>query len=1470
MQHEKPAVPKGPPSSSSGTLTRPTGQQGSSLHTPLVQKQGSTLKQPDVAVKNSGAPVAADERRPASEFPSTRIGPKPLATPRDAGKPSGSVAPAPKLQPHAKALTDDESDREMEDHSIEPESAGGNDKDSIKMTHIRPQKPAVLSDVVRNAEGRQINFVRARDLPPSTFAALRGSIQSKLSVIARLGLKSVNGVKTNKFAIGPVATADVSIQLPMSKEQSFNELRDTRIPLPKREPTYAVMRNPRQDMKQFLERIHAKHQALTASEAARTPAVAAPAGTAPGPSTAVVSTAPPALPLAAPGPITPVTGMIDKAKHVAGEIVNRDKFMATPGIGKYVAANPGKLEAARADHMSAAALALNKASDDLKLAIAARNKLDLLPEREGKGKERQVLPRVEADGSRPLARRPGLIPATPEEKRADITRADEIVTAMQARVGKLQQGLTHAMREANRTAIERLDDFDAGKPEDRRALSQLLQDYSDRAFVREESAATRSTMPRHELDAVMEALRGGVKQGTAIDPAHAVEVMREMRDTRIDDLVANMTASGLTDNQKRINKVMSRLGESPYGIHMIKALAQPQAEPGSKAVATPQAAKAQKIADGIRAEALRTLLSQERLKEDLDPRAGVSTLASTQISLSQNAALARYQHPHEQLDPAAQSHYNLARNGLIGREGNLQKLNQVAEVLKDFKTNLEAQARGPNQVRPNGIYQGLKAAALGVPAVIADRGQFMAAKKEYLTKLLDDTVMKYVPVSVINPSSLNAFNKTASSYSADVTAKTVVRLDAYLMDLRGKLEQATSDHIEAATRTPITAAQRQRYVDMLADVAAGRVAKDFIADAKNVAARGADAENIRPEHLEIQDLGRARGPSPAELEIRRQLGQLCAQLNVDNVDRTAGEVPDLEEVIEAAAARAIPAGGRFPLNRDELFGQVDALDTERRAQGPGAAGDQAQAKADASLRAAQAARQKFIDTMPAPPIDTVTYDAARDMLHTFVQQAELRNKFRVTSVKLAEVNLKPPSAAFAKAFVDKELSNKANHATFGPGFKVRGERAYGNSQFIEAAYTLDGFEITIGTEQRTTGAVGGTFSMTGGFTGPGATAKGMGQIESSEVVETIRHTGVKLSVARSTIGEYDDEQVRAGENRKLVESLLPDPADDVSSTHNPTAHIMKIMSDCPHITVNLIDESFDNNNRVENAGSVGAFGKVAVLAGTALAGGQRNDTSRRTRLLDASGSLRTSRASEGEGVSLQRIAGVSTSLAASFTKPTATLGFSLASASQLKQLEGTAKEHKYKFVTENLLTLPANSRDEYEFSRKEGFNDYINNNYEAVVSHTINTRYTAGYDHLDEFEKRQCAVEDIEALRQTVETLEGDDDNLILRNVIAVSNRITDAAAREHDVIRGEQAVLAQKRQRLTPGSPADNAAADREAVTWQSLEALARDADSFTCHRLTGSERTSYQETVSLDYFGKAAVLNQSDAQRALFSFPQ
>lgn len=1496
MQQEKPQAPK----ASAPAQQASTARQGSTLQTPTQQASGSNLRATaqqqahDVAPAAKVTPNQAGERAPtppvalrgerpnerASEFPRTRIGPPKATGKPSVGGPSGEAGSRDGAS-FAKARQTPLPPSPKDDPAL-LQDVGGGGSESVPMTEISRAPARKLSEVVRNAPVNELNFVRARAMTPSSFAKLSLAIRNKLGPVARLGLKNVNGLKTNRVAIGPIATGDVSIQLPMTKEDSFNELRDTRIPLPKREPSYAVLRDPRQDMKTHLESIYAKHQALESSEAARLPAAA--------PAAAGVAAAP-RLPLAPPGPITPVQGLIDRTQNAGRDLINREEFLATPGIAKYVADNPGKLEAARADSLSAAALALNKARSDLGLAIAARGKLEQLPAVEGKGKQREVqpvagqsaapktgpagssrddaiepvvaAPTVRADGKLPLAERPGIHAAAPAEKTGDLRRADEILAVMQARVDRLQTGLTHAMREENRAAIEQLEGFSPGKPADRQDLQRLLQDVSERAFTREAGAKTRPTLPRQEVGAVMEALRGGVREGAAINPAHAVEVLREMRTTPIETLVRNINAPNLTANQQRINKVMSRLGESPYGIQMIKSLAQPEPARDPKAVVAPAVAKAQKIAEGIRAESLRTILSLERLKEDLDPN-----LIDTSIHRSQQAALDRYQNPATPLRPDQQAQYNVGRSGLIDRDGNLGKLDQVAAVVNNFKTNLEQQVRERNVVRPNGIVPALESAWKAVPQLIADREDFMAGKAAYLQKVVDTTVMRYTPASALNPSSINAFNKTASSYSADVTAKTVVRLDKYLMDLRDQVEAAAAQRISAATKFPITPKQQLSYVNMLADVAAGAVAKDFINAAKNVQVRGRDAENIRPEHLEIQEVNRSAGAGPAEMAIRNKLAELCTDLKVGNVAPGAGPAPNLEALIEAAAARAIPTGGRFPLNQDDLFQQVDKLNAERTVTRAMAANRDDHAQADRLLDKALATKQRFIDTKPARPIETVSVDTMRDMLHTFVQQAELRNKFRITSAKLAEVNLKQPSTAFARAIVNKEIGDGPAHATFGPGGKVRLEGTLGTSQFIEAAYTLDGFEIVIGTETRTAVATGGTISATGGYTGPGGAAKVAGQFDSAGVVETIRHSGVKLSIARSTIGEYSDDEVRAGENRKLVDSLLPRPADDVSAQPDPTAHIMKIMSDCPHVTVNLIDESFDNNNRNENALSAGVYGKAAIAAGTLTAGAQRNDTSRRTMLLDASGNLRTSKASEGKGVSWQGIASLSSNLAVPVPR-NGVVGFGLASVSRLSQFEGTASEHKYKLVAENLLTLPANSRDEYEFSRQGGFKEYVDNNYEAVVNHTVNIRYTNGYEHLDDFEKRQCAIEDIEDLKRTVETLEGDEDNLILRNVIAVSNRITDGAAQEYDVLRGEQAVLAQKRERAEPGSALETAIAEREAEIWQTLEALLKDKDNFTTHRLTGSERTSYQETVSLDYFGKVGVLNQSDAQRALFSYP-
>jgi hypothetical protein len=1466
----------------------------------------TALRRPTDTAAKGGAQTPAPVARPFKPFDSrTREATEPVVsrTSVESHRPSGGSRAASIL-------------REVSDSGAGRQSAE-RDRGDIPLRPMTPRAPLQMREVIRNNP-------RPSGQLPSAWDRVASAVSNGWkSAGAAVRLRDTNGLETNKYAFGPIATANVSIRHTLTKEQSFARLRETRIPLPKLRPTYLSVRNVRADMNNLLQGIEnklvtAQNQQKLKDAAAETDI----AGDSPQSAAATVAPADSAAPA------------VSAAVKVSGK---REKPGPTPGVGAFIAANPGRLRTAQADRFNAIALELNEVSNDLKAATVARDNLNLLPVEETKGKAKAqadvsvagasdaLVPRAASatakqltaapdpaspeiieqakTGNIPLAKRPGMEPVPADKHERDVELADKIVDRVQQRVAELKAALTQGLRKETTERIEGLAEFDKTDAAATKALQGALHKFSDEAFNRESDAAIRSTMPRHEVEVLMEALRGGVKEGNKIDPAHALDVMKEMRTSSLETLMQYPGAdpATLTPDQQRVNKVMSRLNDVPYGRHIIKQLAK---QPSGKG---PQISAAdKKLANGIQMEAMHTLLRAERIKEDLSGLPGYRAATSTDLQNAQKAAIKRFLDPKTALDEREQSQYNLVRSGLIGRNGNRDDLNAAADILNSFQANLKEQTGLKGSAGPNEVFKSIGTAARAIRnsdttarGLITNDAQQRRKFRESASAALDKTVLHYKPVSAFNPATANAINQTISSYSADETAKTVVRMDAYLQDIRGKVEQAALDHIRAATTAPITKADQDRYLRILADVAVGSFAKDEIAKAKNTDNNPA-AENIRPEHFEIAYEPAQRERNPAVHDIRQKMVELLARVNLDVVPPADGDNATFAERARDAADEAL---GRnpFPLTKEHLFEQVSTirelppLPASAAAPGalaaPGRAGPSAgnaatlAAAAADSLREAGQAQQKYQDTMPAPPIREVSYEALRETLYAFVQQSELRNKLRVTTVEIGELNAKPFSGSFPRvtnkpldvpADASDRLKNAADHFTAGPAFKVRLEGMAGKAQFIEVANALDGFEIYIGTEERTALATGGNLGGTAGLTTPAGSARFIGQADSARVAETIRHTGVKLSIARSTIGEFTEEEMRV-ENRKLVDALLPPEGPQVAAAMtaggNPTVHLEDIMAKCPHVTVNLIQESADDNKRYEltpTAGaSFGVFGDGALVGATLTAGGQQNWTWRDTLHREKTGSTMTNKMSSGSGTSTQRVFNFGANAAKVFSSPSGALGFALGSASKAKQLGGTVQEHKYKFVTESGLTLPPNSRNEREFSRGKQFFQFVDKNYESIVAHTINTRYK-DHNDLDALEKRQCAVEDIETLKSVVAAIEGNDRELILRNVIAASDRITDSAARQRDILFGEQAVLAQTDERLGDNHGREDELRDSVAEKWKALEELADRAGSWTSHRLTGSERTSYQDTMFLDYVIKAGTQNQSDAQRALFSFPQ
>jgi hypothetical protein len=132
------------------------------------------------------------------------------------------------------------------------------ERGDVELDEVRTREPKLLREVARN------NPPAGAPRDTSLVVDVARFFKHKTQAVgAKMKMVSTNGIETNRYAFGPLASSDVSIQHTMSKEQSFAQLRETQIPLPKREPNYRYVRNPREDMNKLLINIRNKQAAAS-------------------------------------------------------------------------------------------------------------------------------------------------------------------------------------------------------------------------------------------------------------------------------------------------------------------------------------------------------------------------------------------------------------------------------------------------------------------------------------------------------------------------------------------------------------------------------------------------------------------------------------------------------------------------------------------------------------------------------------------------------------------------------------------------------------------------------------------------------------------------------------------------------------------------------------------------------------------------------------------------------------------------------------------------------------------------------------------------------------------------------------------------------------------------------------------------------------------------------------------------------
>jgi hypothetical protein len=1049
----------------------------------------------------------------------------------------------------------------------------------------------------------------------------------------------------------------------------------------------------------------------------------------------------------------------------------------------------------------------------------------------------KVLERKVADAARDM-----LDVAAPARQQLRLTVQQLVDAARAHRVGA-HRALAHQAAELIAQRARAID-AQAGGP----ALNRAMRWAHDRLAQAHYRNAPRERQPLfvlHQLDMLSHAIALETR-----DHGAAARLLQTLRDGAISALMRQHFAAPAGPSHAPL-RVMARLAELPHGIDMLTLLDRSLTDTGARP--SKQAA----VARAYQLDALQVFLRATRCGSAVgDPRLSAQRLLAVKLNAMQRFDACEAMVAGGTRPPVAPSaDFGLLRNGLAGAGGELGALDEIAGELASFHTKLVAQ-----QAKDDA------AAGAGAHAPVGARGA-----RSLLRPLVraaargSAAIATYVPVAAFNPATLAALHRTSYSFSADVTDKTVKRLDSDIGKMADGVARAALAMARVPRATPRDAAGVAGDMRLLAQAALVHT---------TLAALGAlGAAAPRPEHARLGVEGRLDGNEWRAGALHRRLA-----LYLDGAGIAATPA-----AIEAAGRAALASVGGAPLTLEHLGRLLETMRADPRFAAAGLHGELAEP------RGAALAYQRRLDLLARPNAPArMTPAQLRATMHAFVRRAELRNKFRVTAASGHEINLRPATAgglgalnepaaqplpaasgggAATRGIGEEVAAASHDYLPVGIGFRVRGEFAAARSDYFEASYSAVGLEITIGTEERRAHAQGAGVSLSGGYADAIGSAKLAGGVEVARGNERIVHHGVRFCIPRSTSGAYTDDEARDGEYAELVDALFP-AAGAPATAGDPHGHVLAVLARCPHVSISLIGDSADSVERKELAVNAGFLGRLKVVSLSANVGWQGGRSTRRVEIAESRGSVNVERVNQG----MARVQSLGAGIGAGVGLPIPgrTRGvfgtLPLASVNVAKQVKARGTDEKFRLVTENGKTQAVNTRHELEFSSAADLNAYIDLHSEEVVALAMAAAPDSpGATPSTPARRRADAEQRTSELKARIGACEFDGRKTTLRNVFAASMCLTEAAALHHDTLVGGRRMLAQH----AGGAQLSARAQARDDALWRAQDRLLDDPSSWRLWKITGSERTAEQSQVAFDVAYKFYAQNNAESQRALFSFP-